>query len=186
MQGDIGVARSIDNGASWEQMGVVLDEEWHLSYPYVFDYNGQVRSLNQKYEIKLIFLLCISYCYICFSDIYMMPEGSKKGDIRLYRAVEFPLVWKLEKIILKRPLIDSVIMKYESRYWLFGSDHSRISTKKNGELEIWYSNTPLGPWKQHKKNPVYNTDKKTGARNGGRPFVYNGNVYRLGQDDGET
>nr|GEZ29167.1 glycosyltransferase family protein 64 protein C5-like [Tanacetum cinerariifolium] len=116
MQGDIGVARSIDNGASWEQMGVVLDEEWHLSYPYVFDYNGQ---------------------------IYMMPEGSKKGDVRLYRAVDFPLKWKLEKVILKRPLIDSFIMEYESRYWLFGSDHSRISTKKNGELEIWYSNTPL-------------------------------------------
>ncbi|KVI06861.1 EXTL2, alpha-1,4-N-acetylhexosaminyltransferase [Cynara cardunculus var. scolymus] len=159
MQGDIGVARSIDNGASWEQMGIALDEDWHLSYPYVFDYDGQ---------------------------IYMMPEGSKKGDLRLYRAVEFPLKWKLEKIILKRPLIDSFIMKYESRYWLFGSDHSRIGTKKNGELELWYSNTPLGPWKPHKKNPVYNTDKNSGARNGGRPFVYNGNVYRLGQDDGET
>lgn len=159
MQGDIGVARSIDNGASWEQMGVVMDEEWHLSYPYVFDYNGQ---------------------------IYMMPEGSKKGDLRLYRAVDFPLKWELEKVILKRPLIDTFIMEYESRYWLFGSDHSRISTKKNGELEIWYSNTPLGPWKQHKKNPVLNTNKKTGARNGGRPFVYNGNVYRPGQDDAET
>ncbi|XP_071732365.1 glucosamine inositolphosphorylceramide transferase 1-like [Rutidosis leptorrhynchoides] len=159
MQGDIGVARSLNNGATWEQMGVVLDEEWHLSYPYVFDYNGQ---------------------------IYMMPEGSKKGDLRLYRAVKFPLKWKLEKIMLKRPLIDSFIMEYESRYWLFGSDHSRISSKKNGELEIWYSNTPLGPWKQHKKNPVYNTDKKTGARNGGRPFFYNGHVYRPGQDDEET
>ncbi|XP_076940683.1 glucosamine inositolphosphorylceramide transferase 1-like [Bidens hawaiensis] len=159
MQGDIGVARSIDNGASWEQLGVVLDEEWHLSYPYVFDYNGQ---------------------------IYMMPEGSKKGDLRLYRAIEFPLRWKLEKVILKRPLIDSVIVKYESKYWLFGSDHSRISTQKNGELEIWYSNTPFGPYKQHKKNPVYNTDKQAGARNGGRPFFYNGHMYRLGQDDGET
>ncbi|KAJ9545455.1 hypothetical protein OSB04_025162 [Centaurea solstitialis] len=159
MQGDIGVARSLDNGASWEQMGIALDEDWHLSYPYVFDYNGQ---------------------------IYMMPEGSKKGDLRLYRAVEFPLKWKLEKVILKRPLIDSFIMKYESRYWLFGSDHSRIGTKKNGELELWYSNSPLGPWKPHKKNPVYNTGKDSGARNGGRPFVYNGNVYRLGQDDGET
>ncbi|XP_071713851.1 glucosamine inositolphosphorylceramide transferase 1-like [Rutidosis leptorrhynchoides] len=159
MQGDIGVARSYNNGASWEQMGVLLDEEWHLSYPFVFDYNGQ---------------------------IYMMPEGSKKGDLHLYRAVEFPLKWKLEKVILNRPLIDSFIMEYDSKYWLFGSDHTRVSTKKNGELEIWYSNSPLGPWKQHKKNPVYNTDKKTGARNGGRPFVYNGNVYRPGQDDGET
>ncbi|KAF5765586.1 putative hexosyltransferase [Helianthus annuus] len=159
MQGDIGAARSIDNGASWQQLGVVLDEEWHLSYPFVFDYDGQ---------------------------IYMMPEGSKKGDLRLYRAVEFPLKWELEKIILKRPLIDSFIMEYESRYWLFGSDHSRTGSKKNGELEIWYSNTPFGPWKQHKNNPIYNTGEKMGARNGGRPVFYNGNVYRFGQDDGET
>ncbi|MFS7949114.1 putative exostosin, glycosyl hydrolase, five-bladed beta-propellor domain superfamily [Helianthus anomalus] len=42
LQGDIGAARSIDNGASWQQLGVVLDEEWHLSYPFVFDYDGQV------------------------------------------------------------------------------------------------------------------------------------------------
>lgn len=44
MQGDIGVARSTDKGATWEQLGVALDEDWHLSYPYVFDYNGNVRS----------------------------------------------------------------------------------------------------------------------------------------------
>ncbi|KAJ0653365.1 putative glycosyl hydrolase, five-bladed beta-propellor domain superfamily [Helianthus annuus] len=47
MQGDIGAARSIDNGASWQQLGVVLDEEWHLSYPFVFNYDGQVRSLSR-------------------------------------------------------------------------------------------------------------------------------------------
>lgn len=44
MQGDIGVARSIDKGATWQQLGIALDEDWHLSYPYVFEYNGNVRS----------------------------------------------------------------------------------------------------------------------------------------------
>lgn len=43
MQGDIGVARSVDKGATWEQLGIALDEDWHLSYPYVFEYNGNVR-----------------------------------------------------------------------------------------------------------------------------------------------
>ncbi|XP_052199425.1 glucosamine inositolphosphorylceramide transferase 1-like [Diospyros lotus] len=159
MQGDIGVARSIDKGASWQQLGIALDEDWHLSYPYVFDYNGQV---------------------------YMMPEGSAKGDLRLYRAVEFPLKWTLEKIIIKKPLVDSFIINHDGKYWLFGSDHSGIGTKKNGQLEIWHSSSPLGPWKAHKKNPIYNTHKSMGARNGGRPFVHNGNLYRVGQDCGET
>lgn len=43
LQGDIGVAKSTDKGATWQHLGIALDEEWHLSYPYVFDYLGQVR-----------------------------------------------------------------------------------------------------------------------------------------------
>lgn len=39
--GDIAAAVSRDVGATWQQLGVVLDEEWHLSYPYVFSYNGK-------------------------------------------------------------------------------------------------------------------------------------------------
>ncbi|XP_077253112.1 glucosamine inositolphosphorylceramide transferase 1-like [Tasmannia lanceolata] len=159
LQGDIGVARSIDKGATWKHLGIALDEEWHLSYPYVFRYLGQ---------------------------IYMMPESSQKGELRLYRALEFPLQWTLDRVILKKPLVDSVIIDYNGMYWLFGSDFSRFGTKKNGELEIWHSTSPLGPWKSHKQNPIYNTDKSFGARNAGRPFVYNGNLYRMGQDCGQT
>lgn len=115
-----------------------------------------------------------------------MPEGSAKGDLRLYRATNFPLKWTLERVIMKKPLVDSFMILHEGKYWLFGSDHSGIGTRKNGQLEIWYSVSPLGPWRPHKKNPIYNTDKSKGARNGGRPFVYNGNLYRVGQDCGET
>ncbi|XP_060212509.1 glucosamine inositolphosphorylceramide transferase 1-like isoform X1 [Lycium barbarum] len=159
MQGDIGVARSIDKGASWEQLGIALDEDWHLSYPYIFDYNGK---------------------------IYMLPEGRAKGQLRLYRAVNFPMEWTLEKIIMKKPLVDSFIIPHDGKYWLFGSDHSGIGAEYNAQLEIWYSSSPLGPWRPHKKNPIYNTDKSMGARNGGRPFLFDGYLYRVGQDDGET
>ncbi|KAJ4971522.1 hypothetical protein NE237_004621 [Protea cynaroides] len=159
LQGDIGVAKSIDKGATWKQLGIALDEDWHLSYPYVFSYHDQ---------------------------IYMMPESSQKGELRLYRAINFPLQWKLDKVIMKRPIVDAIVLKYNGNYWLFGSDHSGFGTKKNGELEIWYGGSPLGPWKPHKQNPVYNTDKSLGARNGGRPFIYDGNLYRIGQDCGET
>lgn len=116
----------------------------------------------------------------------MMPEGSAKGDLRLYRATNFPLKWTLDRVIMKKPLVDSFMIPHEGKYWLFGSDHSRIGARKNGQLEIWYSSSPLGPWRPHKKNPIYNTEKNMGARNGGRPFVYNGDLYRVGQDCGET
>lgn len=48
MQGDIGVAKSTDKGATWEPLGIALDEGWHLSYPNVFDYNGQIYMLDRK------------------------------------------------------------------------------------------------------------------------------------------
>ncbi|XP_071732933.1 glucosamine inositolphosphorylceramide transferase 1-like [Rutidosis leptorrhynchoides] len=148
MQGDIGVARSVDNGATWEQLGVALDKDWHLSHPYVFNYNQQV---------------------------YMMPNGIGNGNVRLYRAIDFPLKWKLEKIILDRPLVHTFIIQHEEMYWIFGSFQSGMTTNRN--FEIWYSNSPFGPWTPHKSNPI------SGPRNGGRPFVYNGNLYRLAHDD---
>lgn len=43
MQGDIGVAKSTDKGATWQEVGIALDEDWHVSYPFVFDYLGRVR-----------------------------------------------------------------------------------------------------------------------------------------------
>ncbi len=42
MQGDIAVAESRDGGASWQYLGIALDEPWHLSYPYIFEHEGQV------------------------------------------------------------------------------------------------------------------------------------------------
>ncbi|CAM8961052.1 unnamed protein product [Rhodiola kirilowii] len=159
LQGDIGVARSTDKGATWQPLGIALDEDWHLSYPYVFNHLGK---------------------------IYMMPESSQKGELRLYRALNFPLEWKLEKVILDKPLVDANIIFHGGMYWLLGSDHRGYGVRKNGELEIYYGSSPLGPWRPHKKNPIYNVDKSLGARNGGRPFIFNGNLYRVGQDCGET
>ncbi|GAB4836331.1 Glucosamine inositolphosphorylceramide transferase 1 [Ancistrocladus abbreviatus] len=159
LQGDIAVAKSKDKGATWQQLGMALDEDWHLSFPYVFNYHDQV---------------------------YMMPESSEKGEVRLYQAINFPLQWKLERVILKKPFVDSFIIEHDSKFWLFGSDHSGFDSRKNGQLEIWYSSSPLGPWKPHKKNPICNSDRTIGARNAGRPFVYDGFLHRVGQDCGET
>lgn len=156
-QGDIAAAVSKDAGTTWQQLGVVLDEEWHLSYPYVFSYGNET---------------------------YMMPESSKKGNLKLYRAVDFPLKWELEKVLLERPLVDSVIIHSKGSYWLIGSDLSSYGAKQTGELFIWYSSSPLGPWSSHKQNPIRNTGNRPSARNGGRPFIYNDNLYRIGKDRG--
>ena len=50
MQGDIGVSRSTDKGVTWKQLGTALDENWHLSYPYVFNYNDQVTNCTTNFR----------------------------------------------------------------------------------------------------------------------------------------
>uniref|UniRef100_A0A7N0RJ56 Glucosamine inositolphosphorylceramide transferase 1 n=1 Tax=Kalanchoe fedtschenkoi TaxID=63787 RepID=A0A7N0RJ56_KALFE len=158
-QGDVGVAKSVDNGVTWEPLGIALDEDWHLSVPYVFEYED---------------------------EIFMIPESSQKQEVHLYRAVNFPLHWTLEKIILRKPLVDSVIVFHGGLYWLFGSHHSHFGFRRTTKLDIWYSSSPLCVWSPHKKNPVYNNYRNLGTRNGGRPFMYNGELYRVIQEAGDA
>jgi hypothetical protein len=40
----IGAAVSKDGGLTFQHVGVVLEEPWHLSYPQVFNHSGQVRA----------------------------------------------------------------------------------------------------------------------------------------------
>src|SRR5215471_11937791 len=60
-KGEIGLAESTD-GYRWEYRQIVLDEPFHLSYPYVFEWKD---------------------------DYYMMPETLAQGAVSLYVADRF-------------------------------------------------------------------------------------------------
>jgi hypothetical protein len=90
-QGDIAVASSADT-KSWHYERVVLDEPFHLSYPYVFENNG---------------------------EFYMLPESAEAGELRLYRARSFPFQWELCATLLKGTFLDSSIAFYQGMWWLF-------------------------------------------------------------------
>ncbi|GAB4816109.1 hypothetical protein N2152v2_003155 [Parachlorella kessleri] len=157
--GDIGVAESQDGGGTWRYLGLALDEPWHLSYPFIFQHQGKM---------------------------YMVPEGYGSGALRLYRASDFPLRWEFDRVLVDRPLIDTSLFQWEGRWWMFTSDVKRRHATKNGELEAYYADTPLGPWKPHAHNPLMNGDRQAGARMGGRVVLYQGSLLRFGQDCYET
>lgn len=93
-QGDIGFATSED-GRRWSYRQIVLDEPFHLSYPYVFKWKD---------------------------DYYMIPESCAAKSIRLYKAVSFPAKWKFEKNLIEgSDFVDSSIVQHESRWWIFTS-----------------------------------------------------------------
>jgi hypothetical protein len=50
-------------------------------------------------------------------------------------------------------------------------------------LHIYYSATPLGPWKPHQRNPVKSDVRN--SRPAGRLFYWNGELYRPAQDSSQ-
>ena len=91
-QGDIGLATSED-GLNWTYKQIVLDEFFHLSYPYVFKWKN---------------------------DYYMIPETCRANSIRLYKAVGFPTQWSFVGTLLYNGrYADPSIFHYDGKWWLF-------------------------------------------------------------------
>lgn len=97
-QGDIGFAESSE-GVHWKYQQIVLDEPFHLSYPFVFKWK---------------------------EDCYMIPETVAVKEIRLYRAVELPLKWSLVKTLIQGNYSDSSIVRYNNIWWIFTSDGNAV------------------------------------------------------------
>lgn len=91
-QGDIAYAEST-NGAKWNYKKVVIDEIFHLSYPYIFYWND---------------------------TYYMIPESNEDFSVRLYKAVEFPEKWEYAGNLLSGySYIDPSIFRYKNKWWMF-------------------------------------------------------------------
>lgn len=93
-QGDLAVATS-KNTWLWDYQQVIIDEPFHLSYPYVFKSDG-------KY--------------------YLIPESFEDNSIRLYKADDFPVKWSYVKTLIDgRDYVDNSIVFYNGKWWLFSS-----------------------------------------------------------------
>lgn len=100
-QGDIGLATSAD-GRQWAYQQIVLDEAFHLSYPDVFEWQG---------------------------EYFMIPESQEASAVRLYRAVDFPTQWAFETTLLRGSYVDSSIVRHDDKWWLFtGTDRTDNDT----------------------------------------------------------
>lgn len=135
----------------------VLREPWHLSYPFVFEHEGET---------------------------YMLPEAHRSGGLTLYRAVEFPWRWLPERRIdLGVVPIDATPLFHEGRWWLFftvaGSRADKVSA-----LHLAYADTLEGPWTLHAGNPV-RVDASS-ARPGGTPVVGPSGIVLPVQDCSRT
>jgi hypothetical protein len=136
--------------------GEIISEPFHMSYPFVFEYQ---------------------------SKFYMVPETGENKDVRLYESEEFPYKWKFLKTILKGiDAADTTIFEKDGLWWLFTNIDPLNSGDHGAELFIFYSDNPLSEkWTSHPKNPVLCDSNK--ARMGGILFDKN-SLYRVSQKQG--
>lgn len=133
-------------------LGPVLREPHHLSFPFVFRHGGQ---------------------------IYMMPEAYEARVVPLYRAIEFPMRWQLERHLLSDlHAVDSTMIEHDGRLWLFTTVSEFAPA--SGDLYLYSACDLAGPWLPHPMNPIRRG--VFGARGAGEIFAAGGRLYRPGQD----
>ena len=88
-KGKIGCFKEV--GGRWIQLGIVLEQPWHMSYPQVFEENGHV---------------------------YMIPEQSASGKVSLYEANDFPFKWEKCADLINRPFADATLLRKDGHYYL--------------------------------------------------------------------
>lgn len=144
---------------SWTEPVTVLQEPFHLSYPFVFEHEGEV---------------------------YMIPETGDASEIRLYKATDGSLT-KFEKVstLLCHDMVDSSIeIDYaDSSVVKLGNLYYLMTTLKiNGvnRLLLYISENLEGPYHQHPQSPICISQKF--GRNAGCLLEWNDNLYRFAQD----
>lgn len=151
MKGEIALATSED-ALLWHYQQVVLAEPWHLSYPYVFEWQG---------------------------EFFMIPESSRNRKVTLYRAADFPSRWTPVTTLLEGSrFADSSIFRYGDHWWMLVD----AGPSSQSPVLRLYSGTSLrGPWHEHPASPVVKDDPHI-SRPGGRVLILDGRPVRLAQD----
>ena len=134
-------------------LGTALEESFHLSFPFIFEFNN---------------------------EFYMVPESSKNKDIRLYKCLNFPLKWELQEILIEDiDAADTMIFQKNNKWWMMTNEDPLKLANHNYQMNIYYSDNLLnGEWIAHKNNPIIMDATK--ARNAGL-LLDEDNVFRVSQ-----
>ncbi|SFS10970.1 glucosamine inositolphosphorylceramide transferase family protein [Sphingomonas jatrophae] len=147
------VVSTYDSAFELIEQAVVLQEPWHLSYPYVFEAEGET---------------------------WMLPEAFGSGGLWLYRATHFPHRWeRAHRIELPHVPLDATPYHDGRRWWLFYAPAFPAEARLT-QLCAAYADRLVGPWMGYSGNPVL--VDPAGARPGGTPLRLDGTLHLPVQD----
>ncbi|WP_427025567.1 glucosamine inositolphosphorylceramide transferase family protein [Aureimonas ureilytica] len=131
----------------------VLEQDCHLSYPFVFEREGEV---------------------------WMIPETNQRGTIELFRASTFPGGWVREAVLVSGlSASDATLVEKDGLFWLFATVRDGGGAFSDA-LHLWSAPDFRGPWTPHPRNPVL--IDIASARPAGRMVWREGTLWRPVQD----
>ncbi len=143
-------------GTKVVEHGIAVKEPFHLSFPFLFQHKG---------------------------ELYMCPECSESGQIRIYRCTEFPLKWELQKVVMEGvSAADTMLFEKGGKWWMLTSLDESGVVDHCSELYLFSSDSPLDTnWTPHPLNPI--RIDASGGRNAG--LIIDGEkLFRLAQRQG--
>jgi len=167
--------RSWDGGVSILFEDLALNDFYGKIYVLTLD--KSLKELTQKLLLDTKSHLSYPFTFNEDNKIFVFPESSNDGRLSCYEYDPANYSFTFIKEILKLPLLDSTIIKYNDKYWLFGTLKGVDSNKK---LYIYFSDNLFGHFTPHPKNPVKNS--VTDSRPAGKFIEVDGVLYRPAQN----
>ncbi|MDB5864624.1 MAG: hypothetical protein JWO70_2430 [Betaproteobacteria bacterium] len=154
-KGHISVLVLDDEGTPQGPATKVLERDYHLSYPCVFEHAG---------------------------DFFMIPESSENRTVDLYRCIDFPSGWQHVATLLKDiDAVDTTVLEHEGQWWLFVGVRENEGASYCEELFVFHAPSLTDThWTPHAANPVVSDVRR--ARPAGAMFRRGGKLYRPAQD----
>lgn len=130
----------VHRGGTWKPPRRILERPYHLSYPCVFRWNG---------------------------DVFMVPESSANNTVELFRCTEFPDRWEHDTTLMTNiRAADPTVFERNGRWWMYVA--TEAAPKAFHVLSLYHAPSPRGPWTPHRRNPL--ETNVIGGRPAGRPF----------------
>jgi hypothetical protein len=134
---------------------VVLRSPHHLSYPFLFRFEG---------------------------SLYMIPESGASRNVALYRCTGLPDQWEFVHNMFEGVrAYDVTVTQRDGRWWLFAGMVDSEGASSWNDLFLFHADSPLSrDWVPHPDNPVKSDCRS--ARPAGALFEHDGALYRPSQN----
>lgn len=149
----------LEEGKRSSAINIIIEEPHHLSFPFIFEKNG---------------------------DVFIMPETCEANNIKLYKATDFPYKWEITRTIVKDIFTCDTIMADISidKKYLLTSEMYRKNVPNNNYASCWVKNKlfPIDKDFGILGQGLLIAEGDYGIRNAGNFVSYNNVIYRVGQN----